>query len=858
MSRVRFYDGEFLKDGEFIDEQKYHLDRRQRHDRLLHVAGVAEGLDASKVDDKTIKVSAGTAIDDLGQQILLDRDQTLTVGAGDNGTLFVQLLFAETADHLADENSAVSAATRFSQTPVLKLGAVLDPHAVPLGKASINSGAVAQVTAAGRVYSGLRLAGMGSATSLRGRADVAALAELAGSLSVTGSLSVGSAQAVAPAKLSLGTDAANTKLALYDNPADLYGLGIQASQLRLHLGNAGARFSFLDGPAGKELVTIQGSGNVGIGTTDPAGHKLRVSGGDVLLDGKLEFGAQVRQMMNLWNANYGVGVQNATLYFRTDKNVAFYKGGAHNDAELNAGGGTPMLVINDGNVGVGTADPAGFKLHVAGTALFDGALRAGNYVAGGAAGLNAFSLEVGGPDPTTANGLATIFLHHHGKVAHQLRYASGTLYLERAGNGYGTSDTPALSVGGDLAVGGSADLGYERGVASFDQPLTTGAYQNGGAHVTGDVPDTTHAWTHLLVTRHSNQGNHHVLQIASSYAENDRLFFRKVARTLPDAARPGWNEVATRASNTFTGTQVVQGAITPSVGNAAGNGLMFPTNPGSGGSDAAWLRYYVVSGETTKLVLGIDNDADDTLGLWQMGKERLTIYNGNVGVGTASPPEGLSLANGVTLMLGVGDTNRDGDAGKIAYKRWTRGLDIVGTGDGNDFTKRQITFHAQGGANFLGDISVANAVRLNNPTNGGIFFRMYYEAGNDTVVFYHNNGNGQFMRQDGAWHQNSDASLKENVAGLHGILSKVAALRPVSFDWKSNGMPGIGFVAQEVERVFPELVAEHRPEEGKTLKGLPYASFSVLAIAAIQELKEEHEARIRELEAKIAVLSGSS
>src|SRR5262249_58352058 len=42
--RTRFFDGRFLRAGDFIAEQDYHLDRRRRHGRLLHTSGVANGL----------------------------------------------------------------------------------------------------------------------------------------------------------------------------------------------------------------------------------------------------------------------------------------------------------------------------------------------------------------------------------------------------------------------------------------------------------------------------------------------------------------------------------------------------------------------------------------------------------------------------------------------------------------------------------------------------------------------------------------------------------------------------------------------------------------------------------------------
>jgi hypothetical protein len=87
----------------------------------------------------------------------------------------------------------------------------------------------------------------------------------------------------------------------------------------------------------------------------------------------------------------------------------------------------------------------------------------------------------------------------------------------------------------------------------------------------------------------------------------------------------------------FNGVQVSGGAITPTVGNNEQVGIQFPPDPAGGANDRAFIRYFVESGETTKLLIGVANDADDRLSLMQMGAERLTIFNGNVGLGTQTP-----------------------------------------------------------------------------------------------------------------------------------------------------------------------------------------------------------------------------
>ncbi|WP_437901466.1 hypothetical protein [Sorangium sp. So ce124] len=139
-----------------------------------------------------------------------------------------------------------------------------------------------------------------------------------------------------------------------------------------------------DGDGQNRLFIDATTGNVGIGTADPAGNKLRVAG-SVLVDGadgraSLSFGSISRQMLNLSTAAQGIGVQASTTYFRSSSNFAFYKGGVHSDGALDPGAsGAAMLVIKDGNVGIGTADPGSYKLNVAGDVNVTGTLRSSKW-----------------------------------------------------------------------------------------------------------------------------------------------------------------------------------------------------------------------------------------------------------------------------------------------------------------------------------------------------------------------------------------------------------------------------------------------------------------------------------------------
>ena len=99
----------------------------------------------------------------------------------------------------------------------------------------------------------------------------------------------------------------------------------------------------------------------------------------------------------------------------------------------------------------------------------------------------------------------------------------------------------------------------------------------------------------------------------------------------------------------------------------------------------------------------------------------------------------------------------------------------------------------------------------------------------------------------------SDVRLKENIAPLAACLSKTLALNPVSFQWRDKASMGaktnIGFIAQDVETVVPEVVG-HTVEGMKTLD---YAKLVALLTGAIQE----QQALIEQLNLRIAALEGA-
>jgi hypothetical protein len=87
-----------------------------------------------------------------------------------------------------------------------------------------------------------------------------------------------------------------------------------------------------------------------------------------------------------------------------------------------------------------------------------------------------------------------------------------------------------------------------------------------------------------------------------------------------------------------------------------------------------------------------------------------------------------------------------------------------------------------------------------------------------------------------ATYHSSDINLKENINTLTNCYDIVNDLNPVGFKWIKNNKDEIGFIAQEVEKVIPNIVNEK--DEYKILAETKIIAYLV---GAIQELDKELE-----------------
>lgn len=85
----------------------------------------------------------------------------------------------------------------------------------------------------------------------------------------------------------------------------------------------------------------------------------------------------------------------------------------------------------------------------------------------------------------------------------------------------------------------------------------------------------------------------------------------------------------------------------------------------------------------------------------------------------------------------------------------------------------------------------------------------------------------------------SDYRLKENIAELPSQLPSIMALRPVEFDYKDGSGHQIGFIAQEVQTIYPDCVSEN-PDTGYLLLG-GWSKTEARLVKALQELKKQFD-----------------
>ena len=128
----------------------------------------------------------------------------------------------------------------------------------------------------------------------------------------------------------------------------------------------------------------------------------------------------------------------------------------------------------------------------------------------------------------------------------------------------------------------------------------------------------------------------------------------------------------------------------------------------------------------------------------------------------------------------------------------------------------------------------------------------------DNRMGIHINGSEEFrFESDGDFHADgdvyafsttiaSDENLKDNITTITDAVAKVEAIKGVTFKWKENNSESAGVIAQDVEKILPEVVRTVSNPDGNSYKAVNYGGLTSILIEAIKDLS----ARIKVLEAK--------
>ena len=125
-----------------------------------------------------------------------------------------------------------------------------------------------------------------------------------------------------------------------------------------------------------------------------------------------------------------------------------------------------------------------------------------------------------------------------------------------------------------------------------------------------------------------------------------------------------------------------------------------------------------------------------------------------------------------------------------------------------------------------------------------------WEISSSFLRLYYNNGEvGYWDNSTGNYNASSDKRLKKDIVYMDkDILNRIMKLRPATYrllHTEKSGNKNIGFIAQEVQKYFPELVYQ---EDENDFLSLHYPDFGVIAIKAIQE--QQIQIKLQDVENK--------
>jgi hypothetical protein len=221
----------------------------------------------------------------------------------------------------------------------------------------------------------------------------------------------------------------------------------------------------------------------------------------------------------------------------------------------------------------------------------------------------------------------------------------------------------------------------------------------------------------------------------------------------------------------------------------------------------------------------------------------LNPNGGNVGVGNIAPTSTLTVGNTTGTISGEITINPQGtinEGGQISIKKSLNGSVL-------DWTIDQYgTTAANARLRIFSGITETNGINILENGNTGI------GTNNPTTKLF---VNGDITANSVAG--TSDRRFKTNIRPVENAIDKVKALRGVYFNWNQKDFPEkdfgtqneLGFIAQEVEQIVPEIVVKEKTKE--EYRSVKYDKLVALLVEAIKEQQKQ----IEQLQAKVKKLA---
>ncbi len=303
----------------------------------------------------------------------------------------------------------------------------------------------------------------------------------------------------------------------------------------------------------------------------------------------------------------------------------------------------------------------------------------------------------------------------------------------------------------------------------------------------------------------------------------------------------------TGAQNVAAGYQSLYNNTTGTSSVAIGYYALYGNNTGNNNIGIGQQVLLSNTSGTNNIALGYQSMISNSTGGANIGIGYQSLYSNlasnNVAVGPSALANDMTGNSSVAIGAGALEYVANGTVGSNTGIGWFAASSVTG-GSNNIF----IGPYA---ANNLGQATLNKTLAIGTTDNGHSLILGSFGAGtlgtngSDGQVGINTNSlyNGMALTVGGAIYATdfiytpSDRRLKHNIQDLsESDYQKILKLRPVSFTYNSNGKNGYGFIAQELENYFPDVVNTNKADG---MKSVTYENLIAPTIMAVQEQQKK-------------------